>query len=148
MYEKVSDDDPKDRRYLFRIYNPNGLDYYKILEFSSDRKAKDDHDKIRLELREGKTATTTEKATKVIVYVQAMVDSRTLKPNTRIAYAKTIKHHIGPRLGHLRIGQLENQTTLFKRHFKEVGQTAGKAAQHRFEQLVREMLALAVLGRR
>jgi len=155
-FKRCKPDDRSDRRDLFRIHNPHGLHHHKVLTFPTEKQAREHHDTIQAQLRLGGQATSTQKKELVGDYMQAMVDSRPLKPNARIGDNNAIKDHIRPRIGHLRVEQLENAKLLLLKHRKEIGlrtparpgkrSMGGPAARHRAESLVREMPDLAVSG--
>ncbi|HEU0131853.1 MAG TPA: tyrosine-type recombinase/integrase [Mycobacteriales bacterium] len=144
MTVKKWSNDPKDDRYYVRLYNPQGGQYKKIIR--GKRAAELHHAEMRAKLARGSVAPSSARNKTVHELMTAILDAKpNLRVGTRNGYDNTIRLHIKPELGDLRVRELGYLT--LTGFFERVEKNAGREARRTAESLVRNMLKVAVRER-
>jgi integrase len=134
-------DDPKDDRYWVRVYNPQGRDYRKIVK---GKRAADAHE------AEMKTRFTSNDfidphagKTRFRPYAEAVINSRNLKPGTRVAYLKACDDLLFPKWGDRQMKTLRHSDAVDLTTYCE--QNAAPNTAYNALVLVRSIMRAAVL---
>ncbi|MDQ1711879.1 MAG: hypothetical protein QOE45_1329 [Frankiaceae bacterium] len=134
MTVKKWNSDPKDDRYYVRLYNPQGGQYKKIIR--GKRAAELHHAEMKAKLARGSVAPSTARNKTVDELMTAILDAKpNLRVGTRSGYDNTIRLHIKPELGDLRVRELGYLT--LTGFFERVEKKAGREAERTAESLAR-----------